>query len=129
MTLKNRVTPTDDARPAALHIPDVDRSLTLKLQVVSGSAHIFDRPYQVNIKDGNVYQTINVQNPTYGAKGDGIADDTAAINNAVVAANALTGHAKRQIIVYFPKGTYRSWRVRSNCRSEHYWSGPGNYDA
>lgn len=43
----------------------------------------------------------NVQDPTYGAVGDGSANDTTAINAAITAC-ALTGGT-----VYFPPGTYR----------------------
>ncbi len=42
---------------------------------------------------------INVKDPAYGAKGDGITDDTAAINSAITAA-ASGG------IIFFPFGTY-----------------------
>lgn len=40
----------------------------------------------------------NVKDPTYGAVGDGVTDDTTAINNAITAAGG--GH------VFFPAGTY-----------------------
>jgi hypothetical protein len=40
----------------------------------------------------------------YGAKGDGSANDTSAINNAITAASAASGGG----IVEFPKGTYKS---------------------
>lgn len=44
----------------------------------------------------------NVQDATYGAKGDGITDDTAAIQAAIAAASAAGGG-----IVFFPTGTYK----------------------
>lgn len=44
----------------------------------------------------------NVKDPLYGAVGDGVADDTAAINLAIAAANANLGG-----IVYLPVGTYK----------------------
>jgi len=44
----------------------------------------------------------NVKSPTYAAVGDGIMDDTTAINAAIVAADEAGGG-----VVFFPKGTYR----------------------
>lgn len=45
-------------------------------------------------------QFFNVQDPTYGAVGDGVTDDSSAIDAAITAAEAVSG------IVYFPQGTY-----------------------
>lgn len=45
---------------------------------------------------------LNVKSAVYGAKGDGIADDTAAIQNAINACSAAGGGT-----VYIPRGTYR----------------------
>lgn len=50
------------------------------------------------IAGGLVY---NVQNPAYGAAGDGVTDDTAAIQAAITAATATTGNT-----VFFPAGVY-----------------------
>jgi len=44
----------------------------------------------------------NVKSPEYGAVGDGVANDTTAIQNAMNAAGAAGGG-----IVFFPEGTYR----------------------
>lgn len=44
----------------------------------------------------------NVKSPAYGAIGDGTADDSSAIQNAMTAAQAAGGG-----IVYFPAGTYK----------------------
>lgn len=50
---------------------------------------------------------INVQDPEYGAKGDGVTDDSAAIKAAVNAAAALTlGAYQNRASVYFPPGVY-----------------------
>lgn len=46
-------------------------------------------------------QIYSVTNPTYGAKGDGLADDTAAVQAAMTAACAVKG------VLYFPQGTYK----------------------
>ncbi len=45
---------------------------------------------------------INVKSTLYGAVGDGVTDDTAAIQSAINVVNAAPGG-----IVYFPKGNYR----------------------
>src|SRR5436190_2423103 len=42
----------------------------------------------------------NVKSPPYGAKGDGVADDTAAIQNAL-------RDCPSNLVVYLPAGTYR----------------------
>lgn len=47
--------------------------------------------------------SINVKDPAYGAVGDGVTDDTAAINAAISAAGTAGGG-----IVFFPPGTYLS---------------------
>jgi hypothetical protein len=48
---------------------------------------------------------INVKDPAYGAKGDGVTDDTAAIVAAIAAAAAAVSGATGAA-VYFPTGTY-----------------------
>jgi glucan 1,3-beta-glucosidase len=46
----------------------------------------------------------------FGAKGDGVTDDTAAINAAISAQGSCgpgcTGSTKTPVLVYFPPGTY-----------------------
>jgi hypothetical protein len=43
----------------------------------------------------------------YGAKGDGVTDDTAAINNAIAAIKRGVAYAEAKFGLYFPPGTYR----------------------
>lgn len=57
---------------------------------------------QVAFSSAAAAMFINVKSSSYGAVGDGVADDTAAIS-AASAAQAATGG-----IVYFPTGTYRT---------------------
>jgi polygalacturonase len=47
----------------------------------------------------------NVKDPAYGAVGDGVTDDTAAIQAAINAIDAAGGG-----VLYFPKGTYKKLR-------------------
>jgi hypothetical protein len=56
--------------------------------ISNGSAWISAAPAVYNVKD-------------YGAKGDGVTDDDAAVQAAITAANAANGG-----IIYFPAGTY-----------------------
>jgi hypothetical protein len=63
---------------------------------------------------------VNVKNPLYGAMGNGVADDTAAINAASAAA-ALTGQA-----VYFPGGTYKVSSTVVPASSQHWFGDSRN---
>lgn len=55
----------------------------------------------------------NVKDLAYGAKGDGVTDDTAAIQNAINAGNSFAGRTTNSLgttgqpaVVYLPAGTY-----------------------
>ena len=60
-------------------------------------ARINELEYNVGTKTDNINYLINVKD--YNADGDGVADDTAAINTAIYT-------APRGAVVYFPAGTY-----------------------
>jgi hypothetical protein len=60
---------------------------------------------------------VSVKDPQFGAKGDGVTDDTAAINSARTAALGKT--------LYFPKGTYLVSSAITITSSEH-WVFEGN---
>lgn len=65
-----------------------------------------------SISHFNINGDFNVKNPIYGAKGDGLTDDTAAIQAAFNAACA-TGASST---LFFPAGTYiTSFPILSNC--------------
>lgn len=81
--------------------------LLLLLLVVSANAVIISPErtilYSPGVKGGipTYTTTINVRNAPYNAVGDGVADDTAAITNAIYAAGLNT-------IIYLPAGTYKT---------------------
>lgn len=58
---------------------------------------------------------INVKDPTYGAVGDGVTDDTAHVQAALTAAGSPKG------IVFFPSGTYRITSKLSVPVGVHIW--------
>lgn len=103
--------------PAQLYVNAIDFSITVNdsknLFVYSfpsgtglgvGAASVeYDPPFTGAVTSGytvadKLSQTVSVQD--FGAVGDGVADDTAAIQAAVNAAEAISG------CVYFPAGTY-----------------------
>jgi hypothetical protein len=69
------------------------------IEIMSGDMSQIIDLAKTNLK--YVAQVFNVQG--YGAKGDGIADDTAAIQAAINAANTAGGG-----VVHFPPGTYKT---------------------
>lgn len=77
-----------------------------------------------NGKGFNNINPINVKDPTYGAKGDGVTNDTVALQAAINAAQALGGGH-----VYIPRGTYitNSALLLSGAVSVYLWGdGWGN---
>jgi hypothetical protein len=84
--------------------------------------------------DANAYGSamINVKNVAYGAVGNGIADDTAAINAAMDAARFSNG--KRGGTVYIPRGRYRitapiNLYTNVSIRGENWALDPTTYNA
>ena len=80
-----------------------------------------------SIERFNIDGRFNVKNPIYGAKGDGLADDTAAIQaayNATCAAAIAANSANANIAatLWFPAGTYiTSFSLISNCSQPITW--------
>lgn len=72
---------------------------------------------ELNTKVINRLEVINVKN--YGAKGDGVTDDTIAINNAINSINNNTS------TVWFPKGTYMIKGENTYKPGEGVWSVSG----
>jgi len=69
-----------------------------------------------SISHFNINGDFNVKNPIYGAKGDGLTDDTAAIQAALNAACALGAAVGSSETLLFPAGTYAtSFPILSNC--------------
>jgi hypothetical protein len=80
-----------------------------------------------SINSFNIDGRVNVKNPIYGAKGDGLTDDTAAIQaayNATCAAAiaANTQNANIGATLWFPAGTYiTTFSLISNCSQPITW--------
>lgn len=66
-----------------------------------GGAHGFAAPLDVNIRAAKPWPTTTFNVRDFGAKGDGVADDTAAIAQALAKAGAAGGG-----VVWLPKGRY-----------------------
>ncbi len=100
------VTIKDRKTPDGLHIPDIPKQLVLTLiNKVTGSP-VLPQSIMINIVDGTVKTIIDVKK-NFGAKGDGLTDDTAAINKAIDMARAsVINPDVDQAIVYFSPGTY-----------------------
>ena len=74
----------------------------------------------------NIDGRFNVKNPFYGAKGNGLNDDTAAIQAAYNAACAAAVAVSRAETLWFPAGTYlTSFSLISNCAEPIIWKGEG----
>jgi len=77
-------------------------------------------PLTLTIDDGLPWTGPEFNVRTYGAKGDGVTDDFAALNAALIAAQASPGAT-----VYFPAGTYAISTTLSNLPSRVRWRGAG----
>lgn len=65
---------------------------------------------------------VNVRDPQYGAKGDGVTDDTAAIRKAIAAGSQHSRYST-PAFVYFPAGTYLISGPLESRGEEFGWSG------
>lgn len=90
------------------------RDMTLALPAVSpaGGARFVARGNKLTVSEsGGPYvwirnvEYLNITDPRFGAKGDGVTDDAPAINAAIVA--ALSGTAFVRRVVYIPAGLFR----------------------
>ena len=69
-----------------------------------------------SINNFNINGDFNVKNPIYGAKGDGLTDDTASIQSAYNSACATAVSTGRSQTLWFPAGLYlTSFPIISNC--------------
>lgn len=75
-------------------------ALGLKKPAIVDRALIGDLNDNFDLVDGAIHNVVNVKGTAYDAKGDGVTDDTNAINLAVAALGSKPGG------VYFPDGTY-----------------------
>jgi pectate lyase-like protein len=72
-----------------------------------GATQTLETPRGVGIPLGPFSDVLNVKAPPFFAKGDGVSDDTAAIQAAITAAfNRVTSSGSRGAVVYFPAGNY-----------------------
>ena len=95
----------------AKHIPFVPEVLRATLSIPEASvgkvrAGSVGYVVDVRVADDLIQGVFNVKD--YGAKGDGITNDQAAIEAAIAAAAAsISNQTTQQAIVYFPRGIYR----------------------
>lgn len=77
---------------------------TVALGVMAASGAGLFNPFQANAQISEIGRRFNVK--SYGASGNGVTDDTEAIQNAIHAAGT-SGSPKEQAIVFFPDGIYK----------------------
>lgn len=70
------------------------------------------------VQQGDLF--INVKDAAYGAKGDGVTDDTSAINSAISAAATNGGS------IYFPVGTFMTTGILISSQNNLHIKGAGN---
>ena len=110
-TSESKKAPESEASPASLiPAPSKDNALIPKEAVNKKQAAL--RPLETLGEDPEVIIPedsgyVDVTKPPYNAKGDGVTDDTRAIQQAIFDAKPLRGGRGGQAVVYLPAGTYR----------------------
>lgn len=109
--VNNDVYRGDETFPSTLPGPD---DFVLARAVLYDRAQTFTAPQQALVKN-KIGANLNFNVQSYGAKGDGLTNDSVAIQAAINAANASGGGT-----VYFPSGTYLCIGLlgKSNVRIE-----------
>lgn len=107
LTTGSNVSPSGNANFKIVDEEEFNKiiNVTEELQVIKENETVFnDKLQSLDLQIIDV--VINVKN--FGAKGDGVADDTQAIKDAINYASTFNGNnsIRRKSIIYFPNGTY-----------------------